>query len=180
MVSLRAIAKAGRGGRSRRETWGTDILRERSYVWLVASRLFFLMGGSVLVNYIITYLHQSHGMTQTEANDTNFVLLILVVLGNLIAIVPAARVSDRIGRKPVIYASCVIGFVGVTIAAVAPNVPLALLGRAPVRRVGGHVPRRRLGAHDRHHPEGVVRAVHGPLERRDGIRRPSSRSHRAG
>ncbi len=139
VTMLAVVLRVGRGqpprdreGRSwgtiARETWGTDILRERSYVWLVASRLFFLMGGSVLVNYIITYLHQSHGMTQTEANNTNFVLLILVVLGNLVAIVPAARVSDRIGRKPVIYASCVIGFVGVTIAAVAPNVPLALLG----------------------------------------------------
>jgi MFS family permease len=124
-----ALDRAGRSwGQIARETWGTDILRERSYVWLVASRLFFLMGGSILVNYIITYLHQSHGMTQDEANNTNFVLLILVVLGNLVAIVPAARTSDRIGRKPVIYASCVIGCAGVTIAALAPNVPLALLG----------------------------------------------------
>ncbi len=139
VTMLAVVLRVGRGqppldreGRSwgtiARETWGTDILRERSYVWLVASRLFFLMGGSVLVNYIITYLHQSHGMTQDQANSTNFVLLILVVVGNLIAIVPAARLSDRIGRKPVIYASCVIGSVGVAIAAVAPNVPLALFG----------------------------------------------------
>jgi MFS family permease len=139
VTMLAVVLRVGRGqppldrnGRSwgaiARETWGTDILRERSYVWLVASRLFFLMGGSILVNYIITYLHQSHGMTQEEANSTNFVLLILVVLGNLVAIVPAARTSDRIGRKPVIYASCVIGCVGVTIAALAPNVPLALVG----------------------------------------------------
>ena len=28
------------------ETWGTDILRERSYIWLLASRLFILMGGA--------------------------------------------------------------------------------------------------------------------------------------
>ena len=37
--------------------WGTDILRERSYVWLVASRFFFLMGGAMLVNLVITYLN---------------------------------------------------------------------------------------------------------------------------
>jgi MFS family permease len=80
------------------ETWATDILRERSYVWLVASRLFFLMGGAMLVNLIITYLKQSHGLDENAANGTNFVLLILVVLGNLVAIVPAARISDRIGR----------------------------------------------------------------------------------
>jgi MFS family permease len=111
-----------------RETWGTDILRERSYVWLVASRLFFLMGGSMLVNFIIVYLNQSHGLSEVDANNTNFVLLILVVVGNLIAIVPASRISDRVGRKPVIYTSAVIGFVGVALAAVAPSVWLALVG----------------------------------------------------
>jgi len=111
-----------------RETWGTDILRERSYVWMVASRLFFLMGGSMLVNFILVYLHQTHGLEEVDANNTNFVLLILVVVGNLIAIVPASRISDRIGRKPVIYTSAVIGFVGVALAAVAPTVWLALVG----------------------------------------------------
>ena len=110
------------------EAWATDILKERSYVWLVASRLFFLMGGAMLVNLVITYLKQSHGLDEQAANGTNFVILILIVVGNLVAIVPSARLSDRIGRKPVIYASCVIGGLGLAIAAVAPVVPLAMLG----------------------------------------------------
>ena len=121
-----------RGGRSWRsvagEVWGTDILRERSYVWLVASRLFFLMGGAMLVNYVIVYFGQTHGLDQEGANGQNVILLVLVVLGNLIAVVPSARLSDRIGRKPVIYAACVIGFLGVGLAALAPAIPLALVG----------------------------------------------------
>lgn len=108
--------------------WATDILKERSYVWLVASRLFFLMGGAMLVNFVITYLKQSHGLDEQAANSTNFVILILIVLGNLVAIIPSARLSDRIGRKPVIYASCVIGGLGLAIAGLAPGVPLAMLG----------------------------------------------------
>jgi MFS family permease len=112
------------------ETWGTDILKERSYVWLITSRLFFLMGGAMLVNYIITYLKQTHGLNEADANTVNLVVLVLIVLANLIAIVPAARISDRIGRKPVIYASCVIGFVGVGIAALAPTVAVAVIGAA--------------------------------------------------
>jgi MFS family permease len=110
------------------EAWATDILRERSYVWLVASRLFFLMGGAMLVNLVITYLKQTHGLDEQTANSTNFVILILIVVGNLVAIIPSARLSDRIGRKPVIYASCVIGGVGLLIAGLAPSVPLAMLG----------------------------------------------------
>jgi MFS family permease len=113
-----------------RETWGADILKERSYVWLLVSRLFFLMGGAMLVNYILTYLKQTHGLGEEAANTTNLVLLVTIILANVVAIVPSARISDRIGRKPVIYASCVIGCTGVTLAALAPDIPLAIVGGA--------------------------------------------------
>jgi MFS family permease len=108
--------------------WATDILRERSYIWLLASRLFFLMGGAVLYNYILAYLKQTHGLDQASANSVNLVVLVLVVLANLVVIIPSARLSDRIGRKPVIFLSCAVGFAGVGLAAIAPVVPLAIVG----------------------------------------------------
>ena len=52
----------------------------------------------------------------------------LVALGTLVAVVPAARLSDRIGRKPVIYASCVLGAAGLALCAVAPSLPFAISG----------------------------------------------------
>jgi MFS family permease len=113
-----------------REVWGTDVLKERSYVWLLTSRFFFLMGGAVLVNLIITYLKQTHGLSEDASNSTNLVMLVTIVVANVLAIIPSARLSDRIGRKPVIYASCVIGFVGIALAALAPAVPLAIVGGA--------------------------------------------------
>jgi len=128
------LAPRDRAGRSwtdiAKTAWGTDILKERSYVWLVASRFFFLMGGGILVNFVIAYLKTSHGQLEQEANGTNFMILIIVVLANLIAIIPSARISDRIGRKPVIYASCVVGSVGLVIAGLGPSVPFALIGAA--------------------------------------------------
>ncbi len=113
-----------------REVWGTDVLKERSYVWLLTSRFFFLMGGAILVNLIITYLKQTHGLDEDAANSTNLVMLVTIVIANVLAIIPSARISDRIGRKPVIYASCAIGFVGIALAALAPGVPLAIVGGA--------------------------------------------------
>jgi len=113
-----------------REVWGTDVLKERSYVWLLASRFFFLMGGAVLVNLILTYLKQTHHLDEEAANSTNLVMLVTIVIANVIAIVPSARISDRVGRKPVIYASCVIGFIGILLAALSPAVPLAIVGGA--------------------------------------------------
>lgn len=112
------------------ETWGTDVLKERSYVWLLTSRLFFLMGGAMLVNYILVYLKQTHGLGEGAANTTNLVMLVTIIVANVLAIVPSAKISDRVGRKPVIYASCVVGFLGVALAALAPSIPVAIVGGA--------------------------------------------------
>jgi MFS family permease len=117
MVSVVVRVDDGRAPRDRagrswlsvaREAWGTDILRERSFLFLVGSRFFVLMGAGVLFNGAIYFVGQS--------------------LGNLVAVVPAARLSDRIGRKPVIYVACALGAAGLAVVGIAGDVPLALLG----------------------------------------------------
>jgi len=125
-------APKSRGGRPWRaiaaEAWGTDILHERSFLWLVASRLAVLMGGGVLTNLAVFYLARSLGMTQEQAGTAFIVMVGLVAFGTVVAVVPAARVSDRIGRKSVIYISCVVGGAGLIIVAVAPSFPVAIVG----------------------------------------------------
>jgi MFS family permease len=127
-------AAKARGGRSwlsiAAETWGTDILRERSYLWLLASRLFVLMGGAALLNFVKLYLADVHGLSQAETGAAFLNMLIAVVVVSLIAIVPAARLSDRYGRKPVIYACTALGIAGVVVIAVAPSVLVATIGAA--------------------------------------------------
>jgi MFS family permease len=113
-----------------RSAWAADILRERSYVWLVVSRLFFLMAGSILVNLMLAYLNFTHGLEQGPANDTYLIVLAVVLVANLIAIIPAARLSDRIGRKPVIYLSIAMGAAGVVFVGLSPNLTVAMIGAA--------------------------------------------------
>ena len=113
-----------------REAWGTDILQERSYLWMLASRLFFLMGGGVMFNLVVTYLKQTLRFSQDGAAGIQFELLAIVAVANVLIVVPASRLSDRIGRKPVIYASCVIGATGIGLAAIATDTTLALIGGA--------------------------------------------------
>ncbi|HEX5149759.1 MAG TPA: MFS transporter, partial [Candidatus Limnocylindrales bacterium] len=52
----------------------------------------------------------------------------LVALGTVIAVVPAARASDRIGRKKVIWVSCAVGSAGLIVVAMAASFPVALVG----------------------------------------------------
>ena len=112
------------------ETWGTDILRETSYLWLLGSRLFILMGGAAVLNFIIFYLADSQGLTKEEAGGAFLNMLIAATIVSLLAIVPASRLSDRVGRKPVIYVCTALGVVGVGIIAVAPSVAVATVGAA--------------------------------------------------
>ena len=121
-----------RNGRSwfaiAREAWGTDILRERSFVWLVGSRFFVLAGAAFFPALSTFYLAQVFGLDSTQTGDTKILLLGVVATCLTVAILPASRLSDRIGRKPVIYGSCAIGATGLMIGAFAPILPVALFG----------------------------------------------------
>ncbi|MBA2721271.1 MAG: MFS transporter [Chloroflexi bacterium] len=112
------------------ETWGTDILREKSYLWLLASRLFILMGGAAVLNFVFLYLADAHGLSQEQAGGAFLTMLLAATAVSLLAIVPASRLSDRYGRKPVIYVCTALGALGVGLIAVAPTVAIATVGAA--------------------------------------------------
>ena len=126
-------AAKDRAGRSwaavAREAWGHDVLRERSFMFLVASRFFVLGGGAFLVTLLVPYLERAQAITDPEERA----VLILVATGivalcTAISTIPAARLGDRHGRKRVIYVACVIAALGMGICAVAPSVPTFVVG----------------------------------------------------
>jgi MFS family permease len=122
-------AREGRSWlRIARETWSTDILGERSYLWLLGSRFLFLAAGGILFNLAIKYLSETIGQTQEAANDTIRLISILIVIAVVAVSVPAGRLSDRVGRKPVIYGACVVGGASMAIAAAAPSVAFVYAG----------------------------------------------------
>jgi Na+/melibiose symporter-like transporter len=112
------------------EAWGTDILRERSFLWLVGSRLFILTAASLYPILSTFYLAQVFGLNAKQTGDTKILLLGIFAVCLTIAVVPAARLSDRLGRKRIIYWSCAIGAVGLALGAFAPVLPVAMLGAA--------------------------------------------------
>ncbi len=134
----RAKARAGRSwAEIALETWGRDVLRERSFVYLVASRLFILAGVSMLTREIDFYLSSALGMGTNErglwVGAATIVLGVCVVLAS----VPSARLSDRYGRKALIFTACGFGLAGSAIIAVAPIVWVTLAGAILVGLAGG-------------------------------------------
>jgi MFS family permease len=121
-----------RGGRSwlaiARSAWATDILGERSFVYLVLSRLMFFAGINVLIQWFVIFMNQT---LRPEPEDRFAILSglqIVVAIVTALSTFPSARLSDRIGRKPVIYVACLVGGIGLLIVAVAPSFPIVLAG----------------------------------------------------
>ena len=124
-----AKPRAGRGWLDIvRSTWSADIVQERSYLWLLGSRLFILTGSALLLVSAQYYMQWSLGLSLEEA--VGWVLIATVVVGTAtgLAVVPSGLISDRIGRKRVIYLACLLGSIGMGIAAIAPNVVVAIVG----------------------------------------------------
>ena len=96
-----------------------DTLKElREYpdfVRLLVSRLFILTALATLTEFALYFLQDVLGITDVRESTSLVFALGVVIICSLIAIFPAAWLSDRIGRKRMIILACIIGFVGVSL-----------------------------------------------------------------
>jgi MFS family permease len=134
----RARDRAGRSWRQiAASAWNTDVLAERSFLNLVISRLLFFAGLNMLLGFYLIFMQ----FTLLIPNDEQPLWINLttgsVALLTMISTIPSARISDRIGRKPVLYAACTIGALGMLIAAVAPSVQVFVLGAVAIGIASG-------------------------------------------
>ena len=134
-----------RGGRSwvtiAREAWGMDLLHEGSFLRMAGVRLLFLAGPSAFVNYSVFYVRDSLG--QTGADQTFWLIAAnaTLALSTAVATFPAAALSDRIGRKPVIAIAGTVLSVGIAWIAAAPSPLAAVPGIALLGAGAGEIGR---------------------------------------
>jgi len=123
-----------------RETWAMDVLKEHDYVWLIASRLFFLTAAGMLINTQVWYMERTMGFDGSvyvtlpfTIGDTDQVeakafwigvATFLFGLTALLVVLPSARISDRVGRKPVIWAACLFGGVAMVMVTITQGIAL--------------------------------------------------------
>ena len=110
--------------------WGRDILQQRDVLWLLLVRLLFLGAYNATV-FGYAYFTRTQGLGDQEAKDTVFLATAIVGALTLLAALPGGRLSDRFGRRPVIWAAsglCTLALVGVTLA---PSRELAIPAWVP-------------------------------------------------
>ena len=120
-----------------RSAWATDILAEKSFLNLVVSRLMFLAGINMLLGFYILFMERSLGLSKDQQGLWIPVTAGTVALLTLIATIPSARLSDRVGRKPVIYAACAIGAAGMAVTAIAPSIEVFVVGVIAIGAASG-------------------------------------------
>jgi MFS family permease len=111
-----------------RSAWGTDILRERSFTYLLLSRLLFLGGVNVFLNFNLYFLQRSLGLDTEQTGVWIAVVGIATGVTTALATIPAGLISNRVGRKPLIYTACVVGSFGLAVAGLAPTPQVLVLG----------------------------------------------------
>ena len=84
--------------------WGTDILRESNVLWLLLVRLLFL-GAVNATNLVLYYFERTHGMSESDAGTLVFLGTLVVGIATAAAAFAGARLSDRFGRRPMIWAA---------------------------------------------------------------------------
>ena len=138
MVILVLTVDEGRDGPPRTKpwlqvalsAWGRDILKQRDVLWLLLVRLLFL-GAYNATLIAIGYFRRSHGLSDDDADTTVFLATAIVGVSTALAAIPGGRLSDRFGRRPVIWAAAAIAAVGLLGVAVAPTPEFAVASWVP-------------------------------------------------
>src|SRR5207245_4655270 len=112
-------AAPSRGDRSWPEiamgAWGLDILKERSFVWLLGSRLFVLMATVTLTDLIFFYMSRSIGLSDSEIGIWINVATGLIAITTALTTFAAASLSDRLGRKALVYSPSGLGSIALLV-----------------------------------------------------------------
>ncbi len=87
------------------------IKQHPDFVWFLVSRLFILMAFSALQKFALYFFMDVVGITSPAAVTAD--LLIVVGACMLAAVYPAGRLSDRIGRKPIVVSSGLLSALGI-------------------------------------------------------------------
>jgi Na+/melibiose symporter-like transporter len=79
--------------------------------WFLASRLFFFLAMAIIQRFALYYLRDIIGAT--DPAEAVFRFSIFAVIGMLVVVYPAGRLSDKIGRKSIAIFSAILGTLGI-------------------------------------------------------------------
>lgn len=89
------------------------IKAHRSFCWFLASRLFFFLAMAIIQRFALYFLREV--IEADDPAEAVFRFSILAVIGMLVVVYPAGRISDKMGRKPIAFSSAILGSLGILV-----------------------------------------------------------------
>ena len=95
------------------------IKTHRNFMWFLASRLLFFLALAIIQRFALYFLRDFIGVA--KPGEAVFRFSILAVIGMLVIVYPAGRLSDRVGRKPIAVSSALLGALSILIIILSQN-----------------------------------------------------------
>ena len=108
------------------KSYKIDVSKSPGFILFLVSRLLFIMALTTLQSFALYFFRD---MVKV-ANPTTATIELMATLGvgMLASVYPAGRLSDRMGRKPILVASGLIGAAGILMLLLGPSYGYMLIG----------------------------------------------------
>jgi len=90
-----------------------DVKANRDFVWFLVSRLLILMAFTTLQTFALYFLKDVVGVDNPATAMAQFSIVVVACM--LAVVYPAGRLSDRLGRRPIVVASGLLGALGIAL-----------------------------------------------------------------
>jgi Na+/melibiose symporter-like transporter len=98
-----------------KESFKIDVKANRGFIWFLFSRLLIFTAFTAVQTFALYFLRDVVGVASPAAATARFSTI--AVAGMLAAVYPAGYISDRVGRRPIIVCSGLLGAVGIALIA---------------------------------------------------------------
>lgn len=112
-----------------------DVRKDRDFIVFLVSRLLIFMALATIQTFTLFYLRDVIGLVNPATATAD--LLIAVGVGMLLAVYPAGRLSDRIGRRPVVISSGLVGAGGILVIFFSTSYGVVIAGGAIIGTATG-------------------------------------------
>ncbi|QFP76754.1 MFS transporter [Deinococcus sp. AJ005] len=101
-----------------------ELFAHQAFLWVFLTRVLFSLG-QYSVQPFLQYYNRDV-LRQADAPTSTSIMLACIIVGSIVSALIGGRISDRVGRKPVIYVAGGAMAAAALLLLVAPNYPVAL------------------------------------------------------
>lgn len=108
---------------------GKEAHKRPAFTWWVINRLAFLVGANNLSGFVLYFIQERFPQYQgTAAAGPTSRLMLAVGIAILIISLPSGWLTDKFGKKPLIFLSGILASIGTLLVILTPNMPLIYVG----------------------------------------------------